>query len=120
MQAVQITVAFIIVVVAVLVTSFADVGVYSMTKKIDSRIPSATLGPKVYEQHNDFNWWMFSHFIFYFILAFLFPDYILLFFAISVIWELFEVAWNAYNRTDILWNTAGIILGFSLAKAIAA
>ena len=81
-------------------------------------------------QVSDFDGWAMSHFILYFILGYLYPDNLLLFTLIGVLWEFLEQCvhvkslyddepikekWWVGKMSDIGVNSFGLILGNSIS-----
>jgi hypothetical protein len=82
--------------------------------------------------HPRYDWWAVSHFLLYTGLGYFFPDKLLMFFTLGIVWEIFEWMNSEYNVTlfgmelnnvdsqegwwygrsiDIIFNMSGYILG---------
>jgi len=59
--------------------------------------------------------WNVSHLVCYFVLAFLFPSYVFVFFSASVIWEVMEIVTGVCDFTDIFYNAIGLLIGYYLS-----
>jgi hypothetical protein len=64
-------------------------------------------------------WWSLTHILFYASLAYIAPDYIPYFFAIGILFELYEYHYyKCHDVLDILWNTIGLFIGYNLHKML--
>jgi hypothetical protein len=66
-----------------------------------------------------FTFWSLTHFILYLVLGLLTPDFFWLTLGIGIFFEILEnMTLDCHDVLDVLWNSAGFLLGFLLNMAL--